>query len=137
MGYLDELKRQADEARARNTVDLAALERNSLVTDGACQAAFRYLASLAQQLNVLQPVSKAAYRFDAKNTFRNSEDQQLPLRFPAAQEQRNAEVFDHVVLGFDLKTGTRVTIAKDFPPEIEKLEARLTQCGAQFSTARS
>ena len=24
MGYLDELKRQADEARARNTVDLAA-----------------------------------------------------------------------------------------------------------------
>jgi hypothetical protein len=44
VGYLDELKRQADEARARTSVDLAALERNSLVTDGACNAAFRYLA---------------------------------------------------------------------------------------------
>jgi hypothetical protein len=38
------------------------------------------------------------------------------------------------VLGFDLKTGTRVTIAKDFPPEIDKLEARLTQCGAQYTS---
>ena len=105
MGYLDELKRQADEARARNSVDLAALERNSLVTDGACNAAFRYLASLAQQLNVLQPVSKAAYRFDAKNTFRNLK--MSNFRCDSRQRRnRNAEVFDHVVLGFDLKTGT-------------------------------
>lgn len=131
MGYLDELKRQADEARARNTVDLAALERNSLVTDGACHAAFRYLSSLAQQLNVLQPVSKAAYRFDAKNTFRNLRMSNFRCD-SRLRRNRNAEVFDHVVLGFDLKTGTRVTISKDFPPEIEKLEARLTQCGAEF-----
>lgn len=133
MGYLDELKRQADEARARTTVDLAALERNSLVTDGACNAAFRYLASLAQQLNVLQPVSKAVYRFDAKNTFRNLK--MSNFRCDSRQRRnRNTEVFDHVVLGFDVKTGTRVTIAKDFPPEMDKLEARLTQCGAQFFT---
>ena len=133
MGYLDELKRQADEARARNTVDLAALERNSLVTDGACQAAFRYLSSLAQQLNVLQPVSKAAYRFDSKNTFRNLKMSNFRCD-SRLRKNRNAEVFDYVVLGFDLKTGTKVTIAKDFPPEIEKLEARLTQCGAEFTS---
>ncbi|MEP7302953.1 MAG: hypothetical protein ABI699_15680 [Caldimonas sp.] len=131
MGYLDELKRQADEARARDTVDLAALERNSLVTDGACQAASRYLSSLAQQLNVLKPVSKAAYRFDAKNTFRNLEMSNFRCD-SRLRRNRHAEVFDHVVLGFDLKTGTRVTISKDFPPESEKLEARLTQCGARF-----
>jgi hypothetical protein len=133
VGYLDELKRQADEARALTSVDLAALERNSLVTDGACNAAFRYLASLAQQLNVLQPVSKAVYRFDAKNTFRNLK--MSNFRCDSRQRRnRNAEVFDHVVLGFDVKTGTRVTIAKDFPPEIDKLEARLTQCGAKYSS---
>ena len=133
MGYLDELKRQADEARARTSVDLAALERNSLVTDGACNAAFRYLASLAQQLNVLQPVSRAAYRFDAKNTFRNLK--MSNFRCDSRQRRnRNAEIFDHVVLAFDLKTGTRVTIAKDFPPEIEKLEARLTQCAAPYTS---
>ena len=131
MGYLDELKRQADEARARNTVDTAALERNSLVTDAACQAAFRYLSSLAQQLNVLQPVSKAVFRFDAKNTFRNLKMSGFRCD-SRMRKNRGNEVFDHVVLAFDLKTGTRVTISKDFPPEFEKLEARLTQCGAVF-----
>jgi hypothetical protein len=133
VGYLDDLKRRADEERARTAVDLGALERNSLLTDGACNAAFRYLASLAQQLNVLQPVSRAAYRFDAKNTFRNLK--MSNFRCDARQRRnRNAEVYDHVILAFDLKTGTRVTIAKDFPPEIDKLEARLTQCAAPYTT---
>jgi hypothetical protein len=47
---------------------------------------------------------------------------------------RDAEVFDHVVLNFAAKTGTRVAIAKDFPPEIEKLEGRLRQCGAYYES---
>ena len=47
---------------------------------------------------------------------------------------RDAEVFDHVVLNFTARTGTRVVIAKDFPPEIEKLEAKLRQCGALFQS---
>ena len=131
MGYLDDLKRQADEARARETLDTAALERNALVTDSACQSAFRYLVSLGQQLNVLQPVSRAAYRLDARNVFRN-----LKLSGFRADSRlrklRNAEVFDHVVLAFDLKSGQRITISKDFPPEIEKLEARLKQSGCEF-----
>lgn len=131
MGYLDDLKRQADEARSRQTVDTAALDRNALVTDSACQSAFRYLVSLAQQLNVLQPVSRAVYRFDSRNTFRDLKisDVRADARM---RRLRGAEVFDHVVFGFDLKTGKRISISKDFPPEIEKLEARLTQCGAQF-----
>lgn len=53
MGYLEDLKRQADEALARQSQDTGALERNALVTDSACQSAARYLASLARQLNVL------------------------------------------------------------------------------------
>ena len=66
MGYLDELKRQADEAKARQTQDIGALQRNAMLTDSACQVAARYLGTLAQQLNVLQPASKAVWRFDSK-----------------------------------------------------------------------
>ena len=33
--------------------------------------AARYFVSLAQQLNVLQPTSKAVFRFDARNVFRD------------------------------------------------------------------
>lgn len=131
MGYLDDLKRQAEAARAKLTVDSAALERNSLVVDSACQAAARYLLSLAQQLNVLQPTSKAVFRFDAKNVFRDLKLSNFRTD-SRMRRHRGAEVFDHVVLSFDLRTGQRVTVAKDFPPEIARVEARLAQCGIEF-----
>ncbi len=69
MGYLEELKRQADAALAQQTQDIGALERNALLTDAACQSASRYFGTLARQLNVLQPVSKAVWRFDNKTSF--------------------------------------------------------------------
>ena len=116
MGYLEELKRQADAALAQKNQDIGALERNALLTDSACQSAARYLGTLARQLNVLQPECRAVWRFDNKNVFRQ-------LRFSdfrsdsRLKKLRDAEVFDHVVLNFTARTGTRVVIAKDFPPE--------------------
>ena len=133
MGYLEELKRQADAALAQQTQDIGALQRNALLTDSACQTTSRYFGTLARQLNVLQPVSKAVWRFDSRTSFSQ-------LRFTdfradsRLKKLRDLEVFDHVFLGFAAKTGTRVTIAKDFPPEIEKLEARLRQCGAHYDS---
>jgi hypothetical protein len=133
VGYLDELKRQADAAKSQNTLDVGALERNSLVTDSACQAAFRYFVSLAQQLNVLQPAVKAEYRLDASTVFKDLRrtDFRADSRL---RKVRDAEVFDHVLLGFDMKSGTRITLAKDFPPAMDKLESRLDQCGASYES---
>lgn len=133
MGYLDELKRQAEEARAQQTQDSGALQRNAMVTDSACQVAARYLNTLAQQLNILRPASKAVWRLDHRTVFNQ-------LRFgdfradSRMKKLRHAEVFDHVVLNFSARTGQRVTLAKDFPPEIEKLESRLRQCGANYES---
>ena len=133
MGYLDELKRQADEALAQQTQDIGALQRNAMLVDSACQTTARYFHTLARQLNVLEPASKAVWRFDSKNSFSQ-------LRFSdfrsdsRMKKLRDADVFDHVVLNFAARSGTRVTIAKDFPPEIEKLETRLRQCGAHYDS---
>jgi hypothetical protein len=133
VGYLEELKRQADAALAQQSQDVGALARNAMLTDSACQSAARYLATLARQLNVLQPLCRATWRFDNRNAFSQ-------LRFSDFRSDtrmkrlRDAEVFDHVVLNFAAKTGSRVTIAKDFPPEIEKLEGRLRQCGAYYES---
>ena len=133
MGYLDELKQQADAAKAQNTLDIGALERNALVTDAACQSAFRYFATLAQQLNVLQPASKGEFRLDRNTAFKDLRrtDFRADSRL---RKLRAAEVFDHVVLGFDMRSGRRITLSKDFPPAIEKLESRLAQCGASFQS---
>jgi hypothetical protein len=133
VGYLDELKRQAEEARAQHTQDIGALQRNAMLTDSACQVAARYFNTLSQQLNILRPASKATWRLDNRIAFHQ-------LRFSdfradaRMKKLRHAEVFDHVVLNFGAKTGQRVTVAKDFPPEIEKLESRLRQCGANFES---
>jgi hypothetical protein len=131
VGYLDELKQQAEAAKARQTVDTGALERNTLITDSVCHSTFRYFSTLAQQLNVLQPVSKAEFRLDANTSFRNLKlgDFRADSRL---RKLRGNEVFDHVLLTFDMKSGTRVSLAKDFPPAIDKIEARLAQCGANF-----
>ncbi len=133
MGYLDELKRLADAQRSRAAVDGGALERNTLTTDGVCHAAARYFGTLAQQLNVLQPVSPAVLRFDPQHDFRNLRlsDFRADSRL---KKLRSVEVFDHVALAFAMKTGRMVTMAKDFPPAIDKLEARLAQCGTPFQS---
>jgi hypothetical protein len=133
VGYLEELKRQADDMLAQQRQDIGALQRNAMLTDAACQTTARYLSTLARQLNVLQPVSKTVWRLDRKTSF--SQLRFTDFRSDARMKKlRDIEVFDHVVLNFAAKTGTRVTIAKDFPPEIEKLEARLRQCGAHYDS---
>lgn len=133
MGYLDELKRRADEARDRHGVDIVALQRNALLTDSACQTAVRYLSTLAQQLEVLRPTSRGIFRFDSEATF--SQLRLSDFRIDSRRKKlRDAEVFDHVVLGFELKSGRRVTMAKDFAPAIERLEARLRQCGVAYES---
>lgn len=133
MGYLDQLKRQADDVLAQQRQDIGALQRNTLLTDAACQTTARYLATLARQLNVLQPVSKTVWRLDQRTSF--SELRFSDFRADSRMKKlRDAEVFDHVVLNFSAKTGTRVCVAKDFSPEIEKLEARLRQCFAHYDS---
>lgn len=133
MSFLDELKRQAEAAKAQQSTDYGALDRNMQLVESVCTSSYRYFTALAQQLNVLQPVSKLVFRFDNKHSFTS-----LKLSECAADSRqrklRSVDVFDHVLLRYNLKTGSRLTLAKDFPPEIEKLEAKLRQCGALFQS---
>ena len=133
VSFLDDLKREAEEARAQQTQDIGALDRNTQLTDYACQSAARYFSTLCQQLNVLRPISTAVWRFDNRTSF--SQLRFTDFRSDARMKKlRSSEVFDHVVLNFQAKTGQRVSLAKDFPPEIEKLEARLRQCGTNYES---
>jgi hypothetical protein len=129
VGFLDDLKRQADAAKARETTDVGALERNAALADAACNTAFKYLASLAQQLNVLKPVSKSSYRLDKRHAF---DGLRLgDFRADARRKRlRGNEVFDHVVLRYQMKSGQRLSVTKNFLPDIELLESRLRQSGA-------
>jgi hypothetical protein len=50
------------------------------------------------------------------------------------KQHRGQEVFDHVVIHALQKTGRTLTLSKDFPPEIERLESRLRQAGISPDT---
>jgi hypothetical protein len=133
VGFLDDLKRQADEARARLDTDTSLLERNSAMADAACKTASSYFSTLVQQLNVLQPRSKASYRLDKRNAFEAL--QLCDFRFDARRTRlRGADVFDHVALRWRMTSGTRLALVKNFLPDIEQLESKLRRSGAQVDT---
>ncbi len=129
MGFLDDLKRQADAAKAAQNTDTASLTRNAALCDAACKTAFAYLSTLGQQLEVLQPRSKTRFRLDNKHVFDGLKC--CGYRADARRKQlRGAEVFDYVVLNYQLQSGQRIAITKDFLPDIEKLDSRLRQSAA-------
>jgi hypothetical protein len=129
VGFLDDLKRQADAAKAAQNTDTETLARNAALADASCKTAFAYLSTLGQQLEVLQPRSKTRFRLDNKHVFDGLKC--CGYRADARRKQlRGAEVFDYVVLNYQLQSGTHIVITKDFPPDIEKLDSRLRQSAA-------
>lgn len=135
MSFLDQLKQQAQARQAQDRKDHAEIERRLGLTEAACAAVWRYLNDLGRQLDVLQPVSRQRYLLDARCVVEG-----LPLvdfvgdiRKQRVQLGPLAErdLVHHVVLRATLRGGREVELSKDFPPEIEKLEARLAQAGIQ------
>jgi hypothetical protein len=128
VGFLDDLKRQASDLQARQHIDTAALERNGMLVESACKNVFQYWVDLVKQLNVISPPARARYVFDSKTSFDG-------LKFTSFRADvrrkrlRDQEVTDHVVLHCVLRTGQHLLLTKNFPTDIEKLEARIAQSG--------
>lgn len=130
MGFLDELKAQAEALQSRRREDEAAFERHALAADAACKTTFHYWLELGRHLDVLRPAVPARYVFDAHHVLDGPGE---GLRFEDFQVDarrgrlRNLEVYDHVVVSCRVRGGRRFTIDREFPGEIERLDARLAQ----------
>jgi hypothetical protein len=128
VGFLDDLKRQAGDLQARQNIDTAALERNGMLVESACKNVFQYWVDLVKQLNVINPPARARYAFDTKTVFDG-------LKFSGFRTDvrrkrlRGEDVTDHIALLCVLSTGQRLSMMKNFPTDIERLEARIAQSG--------
>ena len=133
MSFLDDLKRQADALKAQQTGDRATLARNTALTEAACKTVFKYFNDMAAPLNVLNPTSHARFALDRQHVF---EGMKLSdFSFDSRRKQlRDEGVFDFLVLHWQLKSGRSLQLTKDFLPDMEKLESRLRQSGAQVDT---
>ncbi|MGY4830084.1 hypothetical protein ACVNIS_16055 [Sphaerotilaceae bacterium SBD11-9] len=133
MGFLDDLKRQADALKTQQTIDTAALARNAALVEGACKGVLQYFMELAQQLNVLQPTPPLRILLDKATAIDGLK--RCDFRVDARRKQhRGQEVYDHLVLHGLQKTSRKLAMSKDFPPEIERLESRLRQAGISPDT---
>ncbi|NKI93286.1 hypothetical protein [Rhizobacter sp. SG703] len=133
MGFLDDLKRQADALKSKQTEDTATLARNAALVEAACKTTWHYWMDLAQQLNVLLPTAPVRFSLDKVTALEGLK--RRDFRVDARRKQhRGQEVFDHVVIHAQQTSGRKLTLNKDFPPEIERLESRLRQAGIAAET---
>ncbi|MFL6663179.1 MAG: hypothetical protein ACJ8G7_13445 [Rhizobacter sp.] len=133
MGFLDDLKRQADALKAQQTTDLAALASNTALTEAACKTTFAYFNTLVDQLGVLRPASHARFALDRQHVFQGLrlDDFHVDAR---RKRLRDEDVTDFIVLHWQLRSGRKLQLVKDFVGDIEKLEPRLRQSGAEVDS---
>jgi hypothetical protein len=134
MSFLNTLKNQAQATAAEQQGNASLIARNTQLVERACKEALAYFHTLSQQLNVLRPPSAGRHVLDKQTVFRGLP--QLNFRVDARRVEKGSkeqavEVYDHVVIHWELHGGGELELNKDFPPDIEKLEPRLRQSGAK------
>jgi hypothetical protein len=129
VSFLDKLKQDAEKLRSNQNLSQA--ERDALVleTEAACLTAFRYWVDLSKQLNVLQPAPRGRFVLDSKNTIEGLRFTQYRADIRKKGLASTQDQTDHVALYCVLASGRTLQLVKDFLPDMEKLDARLTQAG--------
>jgi len=127
MGFLDQLKQEAQAVQARQGAAVQHLDAHVAATEDACQQLVRYLSELAAQLNVIQPPARGL-TLDGKTSWPAMK--LTEFRFDARKKiLRQKEVTDHIALGWRMvpaaPTPERGRVSVNFPPDLERVEARL------------
>jgi hypothetical protein len=134
MSFLNTLKNQAQASAAEQHDNASLIARNTQLVEGACNEAVSYFHTLSQQLNVLRPTSAGRHVLDKQAVFRALPQINFRVdarRIDKGSKAQAAEVYDHVVIHWELDGGGPVELNKDFSTDIEKLEPRLRQSGAK------
>jgi hypothetical protein len=136
VSFLDNLRQQADQLRQTQHLSQADRQARHAEVEKTCLAVFRYWVDLSKQLNTLLPVPRGRYLIDSKLTIQGQ-----PMRNFRADVRKKGlsvdqDLTDHVALYATVGEGQAVQLKRDFPPEMEKLEARLNQAGIRYQPER-
>lgn len=131
MSFLNELKRQTA-ALQPTTVEAAdpeEIERNFRLAQGACRVTRDYWKELAEQLNLLKPPSGGRYLLDGRNALDGLVCTNFRVVAPSRRNTDGEETFESVMLAWNVASGRRMRIDKDFPTEVDRVRAALRQAG--------
>lgn len=127
MGFLDQLKSQAQTLQSQRGAEQERREQLASETERACRLLANYLDDLARQLSVIQPPA-GALSLDGKTPWPPMK--QVDFRFDARRKMlRNREVFDYIGMGWRIvpQSGAIVTgtVSVNFPTDMKRVEDRL------------
>jgi hypothetical protein len=129
MSFLSELKNQANALQGLQLGAQRDLLAGTQACEQACRWALAYLQDLCAQLNVIQPPAPGVYTLDGKKPFPALV--QRDFRCDARRKLlRNAEVFDYIGIGWDLKPASGQaathTVTVNFPPDLARVTERVS-----------
>jgi hypothetical protein len=128
-GLLGDLAREAQNLRSQGAVEPHVLERNRQLVNRACRVALDYWMQLVEHLNVLGPPSPARYVFDGRTVLQQVPMKQFRVAHKSVVHHNGVEQFDAVVMTWQAGRGEKLKLTKDFPPDLDKLRARLNFAG--------
>lgn len=136
MGFLDQLRQQAGALQSQQQVDIAELDRRMRIVEAASKGAYLYLMEVAKHLNVLLPRRSERILLGPKATIDGFTLSNF--RFDARRKNlRDHEVFDHVVMQWDAKSGQAFQWRFDFIGEMQRLEEKLRAGGIEYERKES
>lgn len=121
MGFLDELKSQADSLLKEKDAQHSRLTANAEMVDARMRQTFTYLNDLAKQLEIIKPPSTHTFELHGVGKF----DALILKDFFADYRKRkfnDGEVLDNVTFQFRHYSPRIFTIKKDMPQQIDQCE---------------
>ncbi|MGB8337581.1 MAG: hypothetical protein WCD07_05340 [Burkholderiales bacterium] len=131
MGFLDELKSQADSLTKEKQAHSTKLATNAELVDARMRQAFKYFNDLSKQLEIIKPPSVQTFELHGIGKF----DKLMLTDFFADYRRKkfnDSEVFDIVTLAFKHTSAHHIALKKDMPNQIEQCENALWRHNLKF-----
>lgn len=132
MGLLDDLKKQADLVKSQQLSQHSMLQESLKLVEAKMQQTFTYLNDLLKQLAVLRPTNPTAYSISGVGDFQNLgfKDSFIDYR---KKKIGDRDYFDYITMYITWDSPTSLTVERDMPAAIQKVNDVLWSFGLKFT----
>ena len=132
MGLLDDLKKQADMVKSQQLSQSAILEENIRLVEARMHQAFLYLNDLLKQLAVLKPTNPTVYTIPNVGDFQNLGFAESFINY-RKKKIGDRDYYDYITMFIKWSSPTSLTIERDMPAAIQKVNDALWSFGLKFT----
>ncbi len=132
MGLLDDLKKEAENAKNIEAAKTATITSSAAIVDKAMREAYFYVNELFKQLNVLKPVCPRVYDMQDVGRFKGLVQQEYRIEY-RTKLIKDTEHFDVATITFKRTSPSFFTVKLD-AEKIERFRNILWQGGLKFTS---